>query len=163
MSGARELTLQTQPVRRSPGDADLADILALLHRAFASMEGRIDPPSSLHRLTVESIAEASRTGEVWTIGAPPVACVFFTVKRDSLYLGKLGVEPACQGQGLARQMVQLAEARARRHGLAILELQTRIELVENHATFARLGFRKTAEGRHAGYARPTEITMRKEI
>ena len=33
------------------------------------------------------------------------------------------------------------------------------ELIENHATFAALGFRKTGETAHAGYSRPTSITM----
>ena len=43
------------------------------------------------------------------------------------------------------------------------ELDTRIELTENHATFAALGFTKIAERAHDGYERPTFITMRKTL
>jgi hypothetical protein len=42
-----------------------------------------------------------------------------------------------------------------------VELQTRIELVENHAIFAALGFVETARTAHKGYDRPTTLTFRK--
>ena len=45
----------------------------------------------------------------------------------------------------------------------MLELSTRIELVENHATFARMGFAKTAETAHEGFDRPTSIVMRAPV
>ena len=48
-------------------------------------------------------------------------------------------------------------------GKPALELQTRIELTGNHAVFARLGFHETERTAHAGYARPTSITMRKAL
>lgn len=152
-----------QPIRVHAGDPNLAQILALLHRCFAYMEGRIDPPSSLHALTVEGIAKVCVQNEVWVLGAPPVGCVFFTEKPGRLYIGKLAVDPACQGNGLARRLIELAEERARHKGLTLLELQTRIELVENHKTFARLGFQKTAEDAHDGYDRPTGIVMQKSL
>ena len=49
------------------------------------------------------------------------------------------------------------------HKKRFLELQTRIELTENHATFGALGFKKIAETAHPGYSRPTSITMRKLV
>jgi GNAT superfamily N-acetyltransferase len=135
-------------------------ILSLLQRAFAGMEGRINPPSSLHALTVKGLFA---TGEVWAMGAPPVACVILTPRAEVLYLGKLAVDAARQGQGLARRLVTLAEARARGLGLGMLELQTRVELVENHQVFTRLGFVETARTAHAGFAQPTSITYRKKV
>jgi hypothetical protein len=60
-------------------------------------------------------------------------------------------------------MFEVAEEVARTHGRKFLELQTRVELVENHATFAALGFKKVAESAHPGYSRPTTITMRKPV
>jgi hypothetical protein len=42
-------------------------------------------------------------------------------------------------------------------------LQTRVELVENHAAFSRMGFAKTGESAHPGYDRPTSITMRRAV
>lgn len=142
---------------------DWPAILSLIQRAFAYMEGVIDPPSSLHRLTPEAIAAQSREGEVWVIGAPPVACVFLTPKADALYVGKLAVDPSQQGRGLGRALIDLAATRARARGLPALELQTRVELVTNHAVFARMGFTQTAATAHPGYDRPTSLTFRRPV
>lgn len=151
------------PVRHGPEDAQLADVFALVHRCFAYMDGRIDPPSSLHRMTVADIARKCRDGEVWSLGAPPVACVLLTPRPECLYLGKLAVDPQWRGQGLARRLVDLAADRARVLGRSRLELETRVELVENHAAFSRLGFVKTATSSHPGYDRPTSIIMQKPL
>ncbi len=151
------------PRRHRSTDPELGQILALLQRCFAYMEGRIDPPSSLHALTVAGIAQTCDTAEVWSLGPPPQACVFLAEKPGRLYLGKLAIEPCLRGQGHAHVLIALAEARAKAKGLPLLELQTRIELVENHAAFARMGFVKTAEDAHEGYDRPTGIVMQKRL
>nr|WP_321445370.1 GNAT family N-acetyltransferase [uncultured Cohaesibacter sp.] len=153
----------TDPRRIREGDPSLNAILSLIQRNFAYMEGRIDPPSSMHRLSVETIERQCEEGEVWAIGTPPIACIFMTKKPDCLYLGKVTVEETARGQGLASKMIQLAEHRARALGYDCLELQSRVELVENHRTFGTLGFAKTGEDAHEGYDRPTSITMRKKL
>ena len=48
-------------------------------------------------------------------------------------------------------------------GKPMLELQTRIELTANQAAFRKLGFHETARTAHAGYDRPTSVTMRKVL
>ena len=68
-----------------------------------------------------------------------------------------------RGTGLARPLVELAAERARPHGVETLELQTRVELVENHAAFARLGFVQTATCAHPGYTRPTSVVLRRTL
>ncbi len=138
---------------------DWPGLLDLIHRAFAGMEGRIDPPSSLHRLTAQALAD--QPGEVWVIGTPPVACVILTPQPDLLYVGKLAVDPAARRQGHARRLLDLAAERAQAMGLEALELQTRVELVENHALFRHLGFVQTAATAHPGFERPTSLTFRK--
>ncbi len=151
------------PVQRLGPDDDLAPVLALLRSAFAYMEGRIDPPSSMHRLTREDMDQSCRTGEVWSLGAPPVACMVLTPRPACLYLGKLAVDQQLRGKGLAARMIGIARERALALGYDRLQLQTRVELVENHAIFARLGFVKTGETAHEGYDRPTSITMEAEV
>ncbi|OWJ78217.1 GNAT family N-acetyltransferase [Haematobacter genomosp. 1] len=145
--------------------ADFPQILRLIRESFAYMDARIDPPSSMHRMSVASIAEQAETGEVWLIDGPRElqACVFLTPQAEALYLGKLAVAAAARGQGLSRRLVALAETRARALGYAALELQTRVELVENHAIFAGMGFHRVAETAHPGYARPTSFTWRKTV
>jgi ribosomal protein S18 acetylase RimI-like enzyme len=137
-------------------------ILALLHEAFAGMEGRIDPPSSLRDLTPEALTRQAAAGEIWGIGAP-VACVFLTPKPRALYVGKLAVAGSHRGQGLARRLIDHAEARAREMRLPVLELQTRVELLENQAAFRAMGFREVGRTAHAGFDRPTSITYRRAV
>jgi len=43
------------PRQLLPGD-DPAPVLALVRASFAYMDGRIDPPSSMHRLSEDDIA-----------------------------------------------------------------------------------------------------------
>ena len=149
--------------QRAQDPYDWHALLALITRAFAGMDGRIDPPSSLHQMTAADIAHQAVTGEVWVIGAPAVACVFLTLQPDALYLGKLAVDPAVQQMGYARRLIAVAEARAHELGLPALELSTRIELVENHTAFRALGFVQMGTRSHAGFTRPTTVVFGKRL
>ncbi|MES2913999.1 MAG: GNAT family N-acetyltransferase [Pseudomonadota bacterium] len=137
-------------------------VLALLRSEFAYMEGRINPPSSLRDLTPKALDDQVRKGEIWLVGAP-VACVFLTPKPRVLYVGKLAVAAACRGRGLARLLIDQAEVRARALGLPMLELQTRVELVENQTAFQAMGFHEVARTAHPGFDRPTSITYRRAL
>ena len=146
---------------REPFDWD--GLLALIKSAFVDMEGRIDPPSSVHRLQAADLARQAKSGEVWVMGLPPVAAMVLTPKADALYLGKLAVDRSFRGKGLARRLITCAEGRARAGGWAALELQVRVELVENQRLFAALGFVETGRTAHEGFDRPTSITFRKTV
>ena len=153
-------------VRRAAVDfADWEAVRALIHDAFAYMNGRIDPPSSAWRLTPQSMAADAAEGALLLAGAGHtlVGCVFVRPKQDALYIGKLAVQPGLHGSGIGKALVQAARAEALALGLKALELETRIELTENHAAFARMGFTRTAETAHPGYERPTSITMRASL
>jgi GNAT superfamily N-acetyltransferase len=150
-------------VRRAPPEfGDWERVRALILAAFAYMETRIDPPSSALRLTAQSMKADADKGALLLAerDGDLVGCVFAQTKGDALYIGKLAVRPGLQGEGIGRKLVDAARAEARRLGLGMLELQTRVELTENHATFARMGFVKTGESAHQGFDRPTSITMR---
>lgn len=157
------------PKHRSPRQMDPAEdfgpVLALIRAAFAFMEGRIDPPSSMHRLTGAALSEAAGNGEVWVAedDGAPVACVVLTPRANDLYLGKLAVAASHRRKGLARQMVDLALSRAKALGKPAVALQTRIELTENHAAFEAMGFARTGETAHEGYSRPTTVNFRREV
>lgn len=141
-------------------------LLALVMASFAYMEGRIDPPSSAHRLTPDLLAQKARDeiGFVVTESDALLACAFFRPEPpDFLYVGKLAVSPTAQGKGLGKLLLATADETARQLGLPKLRLETRIELVENHATFSAWGFMKTAENRHAGFDRTTSIEMQRPV
>jgi GNAT superfamily N-acetyltransferase len=153
-------------IDRIPTDfGRLDDVLDLIMRAFAFMDGVIDPPSSAHMLTVDVLRDKAlhETGFVALDGDRIVGCIFALERADDFYVGKLAVAPDCQGQGIGRRLMRAVERLALDRGKAALTLQTRIELTANHAAFARLGFHETERTAHVGYDRPTSITMRKPI
>jgi GNAT superfamily N-acetyltransferase len=153
------VTLRTGPV------ADWAALRALLADSFAYMEGRIDPPSSLAAMTPESLRTKAAEETLVTLweGDALVGCGYFSDTGRSLYLGKLAVRADRRGRGLLRRIVAEADRVARALGRPVLELQTRVELTENHATFAALGFREVGRTAHAGYDRPTSVTMERPV
>ena len=151
--------------RIGPEFARWQDLLDVILSSFASMHDRIDPPSSALSLTVESLARKARDeiGFVALTGDELAGCAFLAERGDHFYLGKLAVSPGRQGSGIGRKLLQAAEDHARLNGKPILELQTRVELVENHMAFARMGFCETHRTAHAGFDRPTSLTMRKVL
>lgn len=140
-------------------------LLGLLRESFAYMDARIDPPSSLARMGVDELV-AKAAAETLIVASDDrglIGCAFAAVRVDCIYVGKVAVVPHARGKGVARALLAAAEDLARLHGRPHLELQTRIELVENHDTFRALGFEKVAETAHPGYDRPTSITMRRRV
>jgi GNAT superfamily N-acetyltransferase len=157
--GANKESLMTPFQPSAPYDWDA--LFALIKRAFAGMEGRIDPPSSLYRMTPRDLA--NHPGEVWVIGRPARACMVLTRKPHTLHLGRLSVDQPWQGKGYAHILINHAETRARAMGLPALELQSRIELVENHAIFFALGFEQSSATTHEGFDSPTSLVFTKSV
>ena len=95
----------------------------------------------------------------------PVACVCLQPMPSAklLYLGRLAVAPSFRGFKLGRWLLCHAAVRARQLDLSCVELKTRVELVENHAIFRKLGFVQVATGRHEGFSRPTYIVMHRYL
>ena len=154
--------MQSFDIRQlTPADAALAQALDVMRTAFAGMEGRIDPPSSLGRMTLESLQAEAGLSEVWAAGDPVAGTVILTPKDKVLYVGKLAV--ADPRLGVGRALMALAEERAVALGYGWLELQSRVELVEVHAVFKALGFVEVMRTTHEGYKRPTSVTFRKRV
>ena len=155
--------IRLTPHRITANDPNLPAVHALIRRAFAYMDGVVDPPSSMHLMTLQSLKHQTKTSEIWALGKPPRACVILTPQSDTLYLGKLACDARDQGRGYARCLVDFACERARALHLPSVTLQTRIELTTNHAIFKTLGFSEIARTRHAGYDRDTSITFRRDV
>jgi GNAT superfamily N-acetyltransferase len=145
--------------------SDWPQLLGLIRDSFAYMDSRIDPPSSLQKMSVEEFKLKAATESLILAqeDLSIIGCAFAALRDDCVYLGKVAVAKTARGKGVAREMFLAAETLARQSGRQFLELQTRIELVENHATFAALGFLKVAESAHPGYNRPTSIIMRRRV
>lgn len=144
---------------------DWSGLLALLQQSFAYMDGRIDPPSSLKALDASAL-QAKADHETLIVardGTLLVGCGFVDLRPDCAYLGKLAVADAWRRRGVARGIVETAAALARAAGRPVLELQTRVELVENHRSFEAMGFVTVARTAHPGFDRPTSLTMRRTL
>lgn len=156
------MTVADLQIVENPAKVDWAHLHDLLHRSFAYMDGRIDPPSSLHRLTVEGLADKAKDETLVLAHQDDglVGCMFCRSETPWLYVGKVAVEQHLQGQGIGGSLFRHAFEMAMRDGYEGLELETRVELIENHQAFGKLGFVKVGEDAHAGYDRPTSIRMR---
>jgi len=151
-------------VARLPDDFDRwDDLLGLIRQAFAYMDEVIDPPSSAKLLDETGLRQKARDEVcfVATSGATMIGCVFAAIRQDRIYIGKFAVSNAWRGRGVGRNLLEAVERLARTLNKPILELQTRVELTDNHAAFARLGFTEQGRTAHPGYHRPTAVTMRK--
>ena len=127
-----------------PDFTDWPGLHAHLMACFAYMEELIDPPSSLHRLSAEGLAEKAQDGCIVLAfaGDQIAGCGFGRVRADHLYLDKLVVDEAWRGQGILRKMVELLAENAHAQNLYALQLQSRVELTDNHAAFRALGFKE---------------------
>lgn len=141
-------------------DPRLGDVLALIRASFAYMNGLIDPPSSMHGLTLANLQSDAAHCEIW---ATPDACMILTPQDKTLYLGKLAVAAPMQGQGLARAMIDHAVTRAIALEKPTITLQTRVELHDNQCAFRALGFREINRTAHPGFARPTSVTFARSV
>ena len=96
--------MQHRPIRRlQPNDQALSEVLTLIRTSFAFMTGRIDPPSSMHQLTVQDPSDQAQASWILAMGDPVEACVVASPLPHALYLGKMavGCNPAWPGRGAA--------------------------------------------------------------
>lgn len=154
--------MQHRPIRRlQPNDQALSEVLTLIRTSFAFMTGRIDPPSSMHQLIVQDLSDQAQASWILAMGDPVQAYVVASLLPHALYLGKMAVDTILRGQGVGWLLVAACVEIAREMGHDQLELQVRIELVENQQAFAKMGFVKVSENCHPGYGCVTEISIQK--
>ena len=72
---------------------------------------------------------------------------------DAYFIENIAVDPASQGRGLGRQLMEYAIGEAKRMTLPQLRLYTNAAMVENLAIYAHMGFVETHRAVEHGYAR----------
>ena len=72
---------------------------------------------------------------------------------DHLLLDVIAVDPACQGQGVGRQLLAHAEAEGRRRNLPEIRLLTNAAMTEAQAVYLRHGYAETHRATEDGRAR----------
>jgi ribosomal protein S18 acetylase RimI-like enzyme len=128
-------------IRRATED-DIARIIAIARAAYIKYVPRIgrEPPPMLADFAAEIAA-----GHVVVIElAGSVAGYLISwPKRESYFIDNVAVDPAHQGMGLGRRLMEHAVHEAKRHNLSAMELYTNATMTENLAMYAHMGFVET--------------------
>jgi ribosomal protein S18 acetylase RimI-like enzyme len=64
-------------------------------------------------------------------------------RAETYFIDNIAVDPAHQGLGLGRQLMDYAAGEAKRHNLSTLQLCTNVTMTENLAMYAHMGFIET--------------------
>jgi len=139
--------------------ADCAAVIACVHAAYVGYVERIGRrPAPMDANYAELIA----CHTVYVLRAPPAkglcGLIVLHVEAGGLFVENVAVDPAHQHQGFGRQLMALAEDRARGLGLPEIRLYTHERMTENIALYTRLGFAEVERRSEAGFAR---VFMRK--
>jgi ribosomal protein S18 acetylase RimI-like enzyme len=62
---------------------------------------------------------------------------------EAYFIDNIAVDPAHQGLGLGRQLMEYAAREAKRHNLSAIQLYTNATMTENLAMYAQMGFVET--------------------
>ncbi len=138
------------------------DLLELVQAAFKEQEGRLDPPSSAFRETVETL-RAKQSGQHLVVATKDdrfIGCVFGHPRAGDLYISKLATHPDDRGRGVGRILVDAIIDIARNDGFEWLSLEVRISLKSNQKLFSAAGFEIVEARSHEGYDEPTYYEMR---
>ncbi|KAK1253425.1 hypothetical protein MKX07_001502 [Trichoderma sp. CBMAI-0711] len=79
---------------------------------------------------------------------------------DAVTVNNLVVEPAAQGRGYGRVLMDFAEESAREQGLSCVALFTNVKMHENVGLYLKLGFVETGRRTEDGYER---VYFRKQL
>jgi ribosomal protein S18 acetylase RimI-like enzyme len=74
-------------------------------------------------------------------------------ETDAYFIDNIAIDPARQGKGLARQLMDHAAAEARRLQLPAIRLYTNVAMTENLSLYAHLGFVETHRAIEHGFHR----------
>jgi GNAT superfamily N-acetyltransferase len=114
---------------------DAAQLVALVNRAFAIERFFVERD----RTTLHEILAYLATGTFLVVPADDhalAACVYLERRGDRMYVGMLSVDPARQGTGLGRLMMDAAERRAAELGCRGVDIRV-VNLREELPPFYR--------------------------
>ena len=74
-------------------------------------------------------------------------------EADAYFIDNIAVDPAHQGQGLGRYLIEYAAFEARRLRLPAVRLYTNVAMTENLAMYAHIGFVETHRATEHGFER----------
>lgn len=146
--------------------ADLADLGAVQRvsadayaPAYMAALGVIPKPA------VEDYRPRIERGEVWLLeaGGESVGLIVLEARPDHLLVYSVAVQPAQQGRGHARTLLEFAEQQAVASGVGELRLYTNTRMGRNIAIYRHCGFIDTGTRPHPSRAGEELVDMVKWI
>jgi len=139
--------------------ADAGAVRALVERAYGMYVQRIGRRPAPMDADYEALIGRAQVVLAELDGAP-VGVLVLVPRPGHLLLENIAVDPAFQGRGVGRQLMQLAEQRAVQAGLPEVRLYTNQLMTENLAWYPALGYREVSRGEQDGFRR---VFFRKRV
>lgn len=137
---------------RQARDADEAGVVAVVQAAYLPYVEHIGlRPGPLD----DDHGQMIRQQQVWLLeqGDAIRAVLVLQPEPQAMLLVNVAVDPAYQGHGHGRQLIDFAEARTRALGLPLIRLYTNAAMLANVALYQRLGYRETHRATEHGFNR----------
>src|SRR5215469_995840 len=140
------------PLIRKATAEDAERIGAIARAAYAKYVPRIgrEPPPMVADFAAE--VAAGRVVVIATAGAVDGYMIAWP-ETDAYFIDNIAIDPARQGQGLGRQLMDHAVGEARRRRLPAIRLYTNAAMTENLSIYAHMGFVETHRAVEKGFNR----------
>lgn len=145
-------------IRKAEPD-DVAAIRRIAEAAYDRYLPRLNkPPAPM----VADFARHVSEDEVFVFEADGsmVGYAILILTAERALLDNIAVDPAAQGKGVGRTLIEEVQRRARAAGHDALELYTNVVMTENLDWYAKLGFVETRRVTEKGFNR---VYMRKAV
>jgi ribosomal protein S18 acetylase RimI-like enzyme len=141
---------------RADDAARIGEIARAAYEKYVPRIGRAPAP-----MTADFAAEIA-AGRVVVIEADGTVAGYVIAwpEADAYFIDNIAVDPAWQGRGLGRRLMEHGEREARRHALDAIRLYTNAAMTENLSLYARLGFVETHRAVEHGFDR---VFMRRTL
>ena len=146
-------------VLRPAGSCDIQDINDCVQEAYRPYIQRIGKPPAPMLVDYSEIVTMYQTF-VAVMNERVVGILVLIPREQGLLLDNVAVRPEFQGRGIGGKLLKLAEAEARKQGLAQLDLYTHERMIENIKMYKYLGYVETKRCTEAGYQR---VYLRKTL
>ena len=148
-----------QPRIRRADARDVSAITACVRAAYQVYVERMGKEPAPMLADYAALTAAGRVRVLELDGRLAGAIVLFA-RGDHLFVETVAVDPAFQGRGLGRHLMDFAEAVARDRGLPAIRLYTNVHMTENFPFYDRLGCAVTGRVHEEGYDR---VYFKKEL
>jgi ribosomal protein S18 acetylase RimI-like enzyme len=140
------------PLIREAKAEDAVRIGAIARAAYAKYVPRIgrEPPPMVADFAAE--LAAGRVVVIATAGAVDGYMIAWP-ESDAYFIDNIAIDPARQGEGLGRQLMDHAVGEARHRRLPAIRLYTNAAMTENLSIYAHMGFVETHRAVEKGFNR----------